>query len=692
VTFGGRPLGAPRASRLGPVAALVVAVLGLLAPPAASDVAAAAPDLTIVTAARYDVRPADHLVRVRVDATAVNHKPDTTIPRFYIDSATIAVLPGTRNFQARASGAKPSVSVAKSTRRYVLLRVSFGRRVYSHQTFRFRLTFDLPDRGGAATRDVRVGQSLVSFPVWAFATDSTPGSSVNVVFPDGYDVHVDQGSMTGPTSSGGQLVLRRSSIGDAAAFFAYVSADRAGTYRETAWTTTVGSTRVPLAIRSWSDDPAWGKRVGDLFVRGLPALGALVGAPYPRTDALVVQEAVTRSSGGYAGLFDPSTGRIEVAYYASPFVILHEAAHAWFNGGLLADRWADEAFASFYAERAAERLGIAVSPPELTAAVEKARIPLNAWAGLGGEPSATETYGYAASLALARAIGERAGTDGLARVWNAALAGEAADQPVSPDAGAPDAVSAPELAAGSPDWRSLLDLLETRTGHSFDDLWRKWVVRPDEAAVLDRRATVRADYASTLAAAGDWQLPAAIRRALDAWQFDQAAALLAQAGEVLDRRPELEQDATTAGVTLPGTVETDFEGATSLRVALNEADAELAAIKAIQAAAATRPADPDPLTQLGLVNESPDARMAEAKVAFGDGRLNDAVTNAEAARVAWTSAPEAGRELAIRLALVAVVVLLLLALVARLLLRRRSRRGAASHLAAQPPAGSSNSS
>ncbi|HEU4672905.1 MAG TPA: hypothetical protein VFS32_08405 [Candidatus Limnocylindrales bacterium] len=675
--------------RLGPAVSVAVAVVAalaaLLAPPAVSGVTAATPDLTIVTAARYDVRPADHLVRVRVDATAVNHRSDTTIRRYYYDSATIAVLPGTRNFHVSASGAKPHVSVAKSTKRYVLLRVAFGKRVYSHRTFRFHLTFDLPDRGGAATRDVRIGQSLVSFPVWAFATASTPGSSVTVRFPSGYDLHVDQGSMTGPTKEGDLLVLRRSSIGDAAAFFAYLSADRPGSYRETAATSTVGDATVPLAIRSWTDDPAWGKRVGRLFVRALPATGDLVGVAYPRSDQLVVQESVTRSSGGYAGLFDPSTGRIEVAYYASPFVVLHEAAHAWFNGALLVDRWADEAFASYYAELAAARLHVDVSPPRLTKSLEKARIPLNAWQEVGRDPAQTESYAYAASLELARAIGKRAGTDGLARVWAAAAARQAADQPVHPAPG-----SAAEPASGPPDWRSLLDLLETRTDRSYDDLWRTWVVRPDETALLDERAAARSTYADAVAAAGDWELPPSIRRALDAWQFDTATALLGQAREVLDRRTALADGAASAGVTLPGTVERDFEGAASLRVALDEAETEIAAMNAIGAAAATRPVEADLVTQLGLLSASPESTMDEARTAFSQGRLTDAVAGAESARATWIAAPEAGRQLALRIALGLVVALLLVALAVRALVRRRGRRSAAAATAAPSSAGSSD--
>ena len=68
----------------------------------------------------------------------------------------------------------------------------------------------------------------------------------------------------------------------------------------------------------------------------LPVLGNEIGLSWPIQQPLVVQEALVRSTGGYAGLFDPSQHRIEIAYAAPPAVVLHEAAHAWFNGSLVA--------------------------------------------------------------------------------------------------------------------------------------------------------------------------------------------------------------------------------------------------------------------------------------------------------------------------------------------------------------------
>ena len=218
---------------------------------------------------------------------------------------------------------------------------------------------------------------------------------------------------------------------------------------------------------------------------------------------------MSRAAGGYAGLFAPAERRIEVAYWADPLVVLHEAAHGWFNGDLVADRWASEGFASLYAQRAAHEAQGPRHEPEAHGRGEQGRDPAQRLAEHrpteGGADRPTETYGYAASLALARAIAERAGDDALQRVWAAAQARVGAYQPETPATFGDD--GEPETVDGPPDWRGLLDLLETETGKDFTDLWRKWVIRPEEAALLDARADARAAYARTLALAGDWRLP-----------------------------------------------------------------------------------------------------------------------------------------------------------------------------------------
>ena len=100
------------------------------------------------------------------------------------------------------------------------------------------------DAGGTATRDLRIGTSLASFPVWAFATDSTPGSSVRVVFPAGYQVEVESGEIPKPTvGADGVTTFQTGKLATPLTFFAYLVADRPGSYVDRKVTTDVGADR-----------------------------------------------------------------------------------------------------------------------------------------------------------------------------------------------------------------------------------------------------------------------------------------------------------------------------------------------------------------------------------------------------------------------------------------------------------------
>jgi len=620
-------------SVLGVIAA-ALALAGILgAPP--SQVRGATPDLTIVTAAQYDVRPDEGRVAISVAITATNHLKDTTTRQYYFDRAYLAVMPGTSAFKISASSGSPRVVVESKLATYWLLRIEFGTRLAAGKTATFQLQMDLRDPGGSATRAVRVGSTLVSFPVWAYASSETPGSTVAVRFPANFQVAFSAGRMSGPTTEAdGRRTWSSGGLADPLKFYAYVVADRPGAYAETTRTADVGGVTAVLTVRAWPDDPEWGKRVGGLFERGLPVLGAQIGLPWPWTEPLVVQEAVSRTSGGYAGLFDAQAGKVDVAYYAGSLVVLHEAAHAWFNGRLLADRWADEAFASWYALSAAAALGEKVTADRLTPELEATRIPLNAWGAVGEVPAESEDYAYAASLELARLIAERAGDGGLHSVWAAADAGEAAYQPP----GGPL-----EQVDGPPDWRGLLDLLERPSGASFEDLWQDWVARPEDVPLLEARVGARIEYSSVLAVAGDWQLPRPIRDAMRAWQFEAATSQLQAARAVLDQRERIAQEASAVGLTPPVTLRAAFEESGGLDRAVAEADAERAAIAAVVAAVASRPAHPDLFEVTGLVGATPEADLGAARIAFGAGRLDETASAADSARLVWRSAAGLGR-------------------------------------------------
>lgn len=677
-----RPEAPPAARRLPRVLgiALVAAVaLALLAPLAggapASPALAADTDLTLTTDATYTVQPSHRRVRVVVDIDARNHRGETKTHRYYFDHAFLAVPPGAGGFAV--TGAKgATVRVADRTKAATLLRLDFGQRLYGGGARTFQLVFNLVDPGKPVNRQVRVSSGLVTFPVWAFASDGARGSRVRVHFPPGYDVDVESGDFDSRdrTADGG-VTLATEPLGEPLDYFAYVTAQREAVYRDTELVVDAGSHDIPLVIRGWRDDPAWSGRIGALFRKALPELSREIGLAWPQTEPTIVQEAVSRAAGGYAGLFAPSDRRIEVAYWADPLVVLHEAAHGWFNGALVADRWASEGFASLYAQRAAAKLKVKDTSPRLTAAVSKSALPLNAWPNITGPDGEvdrpTEAYGYAASLALARAVAERAGDDGLQRVWAAAEARVGAYQPVTSEAFGPS--SDRETVDGPPDWRGLLDLLEAETGEDFSDLWRDWVVRPEEAGLLDARAAARETYQRTLALAGDWRLPRGIRDALRAWQFDAAIQQLADARTVLAQRTAIESLADHAGLSLPPTVQQHFQ-ADDMVGASREAEAERNAMLAVMQAEDARVQEDDALSRIGMLGEDPDAALVAAKAAFAGGDLAGAQASADEAYRAWTAAWQEGRRRALlAIAVLAGVLILTAAVAGRARAARRER-------------------
>ncbi|MEA2519394.1 MAG: hypothetical protein QOF49_1474, partial [Chloroflexota bacterium] len=603
------------AALAGPSFGLLPATLPGAAQPAA---AATATGLTMTADARYDVDPAAHRVHVRVQLTAINHLKDTKTHRYFFDRAFLAVQPGTVNFKIASTGAKPRVGVQTKRSTYNLLRIDFGKQLAAGASQTLALTFDIPDAGGAPTRAIRIGTSLVSFGAWGFGGAGAAGGAVTVAFPPGFTIDVQGGTLGPPTTdAAGNVVYSSGPIADPLKFLASFVADRPSELRATAMTVSIDGQSVPISLRSWPDDPAWTKRVGGLLTRGLPALAKTIGLPWTADQPLAVEEAVSRNQTGFAGRYNPLAGKIEIAYYAGTFVVLHEAAHAWFDGSLLADRWAGEGFASWYAVQAAAAIGEkgATGNP-LTPDLEKLRVPLNAWGPppVAGGANPADDAEYAAALKVAGLIAERAGPDGLSGVWRTIHDGQGAYQPTGEGV-------APEMATAAPDWRGLLDLLEDKTGKRFDDLWSTWVVRPTEASLLVERAATRDRYDAIRTRAGGWRLPQIVRDAMRAWQFEQANQLLDGAERSLNDRDAVAAAAATAGLGVPDTMRTAFEGPRGFAAASAESGAELVAIGAYRDAAASRPPVPDPIEMIGLWSADPAASLDQAAAAFTTGDL-----------------------------------------------------------------------
>jgi hypothetical protein len=679
----------PRATLLALLVAVLVAVAAPLAAPVAGivePVAArgAATDLTLVTDATYTVQPEAGHVSVSMALAAKNHTTETRTRKFWFDHGFLAVQPGATNL--RISGHKGArVRVAKRTADATLLRIDFGSRLYSGKGATFRLAFDLPGQGKAASPQVRVGTSLITLPVWAFASNGARGSSVTVRLPAGWDAAVETGSFRDRTTGAdGTTILATGPLSNPLTFFAFVSAQRPAVYVDHPLTVAMGSGQADLVIRALEDDSAWAKRTGELVGATLPVLGRDIGLAWPLDRPLVVQESVSREAGAPAGSFDPAAGRIELAYWADPGVAIHQAAHAWFQGTLLADRWANEGFASYYALRAASELKEEMASPAMTDEARAAKQPLNAWAQDTAPGTAADAYGYAASLELAGALADAVGPDVLAATWADAAARLGAYQPPATAGATAATATTPENVDGAPDWHGLLDLLEANSGQDLVPLWREWVVTPEQALLLQARADARASYARTLAVAGDWQLPRPIRDALRAWQFDTAEALMRDARTVVAQRNAVTELAARDGVALPDSMRGLFESG-SLADASALAEDQRGALLAIEQAAAVRSVDDDILSRVGMLGEHPDADLAEAKTALADGDIDTSLAASDRAYRAWTVAWQEGRRRALlALAVLATVIVLGSAVIGSL---RRSRRRVEPAGSASEPGG-----
>jgi hypothetical protein len=608
--------------------------------------------LTLVGAAQYLVQPDHHRVHVTVDLVATNHARETISTRYVYDRANLAVLPGATAFRATSDGVKVAVTVAARSATSTLLSIRFAKRLGGGGSTNLRLAFELPDPGGSQSRPVRVGPSLVAFPVWAFGTRGTPGSTVSVKFPAGYQVTVATGRLGKPlNASDGTTTLSSPSLPDPFSLSGYVLADRPGAFVESKLDVPVDGATAHLAIRAWKDDPAWAKRITTLLKKSLPALSATIGLPYPHGSTVIVEEAVPRSIDGAAAVYDPATGIIRLAYTAGAPATLREAAHLWFDGSVFADRWLVEGLSSYAADGAATRLKLDLGPVAPVDPTSPAAFPLNAWPvdpGRGSEAVPRQAYGAAASTTVIRLIASRTGADGLRSILLAARS---------------------RSASGPTDWRGMLDLIETEGRVDATDLWRTWVARPEDARLLDERVRLRFEHATLNEDANGWVLPPTIETALAAWQFAEAETAMTAARDILRARVELAVAAAVAGLRPSANLRTAFE-AGDPEVAVAEAAIERAIVDQIVAAeSAGATASSSWLVRIGLLGQDPVGGLAAARAAFEAGDLTAAQARAIGSREAWAGAADLG---GLRLRAIAALVLLLLLLI--LLLATRVRR------------------
>ncbi len=684
----GVPVTAMRRAPVALILALLLAVAAGLLPavaPAVSLPAAFAPavafaadDIEITTATRYAVDPEAGRVRVVVDVTAVNRKPNQvdggTVKRYFYDGVDLGIQPEARNLRATQDGAATGLDVAKREG-YRLVTVRFRANIYLGQTAHVRLAFDLPGGEPRSASDVRVGSAFATFMAWAFGDSGT----VRVEVPASFSV-TSSGSTLEPAPGKDGLAVYTAATDRPPEWYAWVNATNDDALTRDRLALGGGD---EVLIRAWPEDAPWRSHVRTILRDGVPDLVGLIGLDWPVDGALTVTEVHTPLLEGYAGFYDPATDQITISEDLDELTIIHEASHAWFNRSLFTERWITEGLADEYAARVLRELGRDYPNPGAVKRTSDVAFPLEVWpapAPIRDETAdAREQYGYDASWLVMRSIVRAVGLDGMRAVFAAAADGSVAYRGAVP----------PEHTRLPNDWRRFLDLAdELGAGAGTEDLIKKWALDDAAAKLLPARAAARRAYADLVSAGRAWTAPVVVRMALDRWDFNEATATIEQATGVLALRDAIVAAAADEGLTPDGALETGYEAATSraeLAVLGERARESLTVLGDVAAAADAVAAPRDWLEDLGLEGIDPGAGVVAARAAWEDGDLEAARTAAAGAVAQVAAAPEAGRTKALTYAAGGTVVVLTLLLLVVVVAMRR--RGSAARRARAAAAG-----
>jgi len=656
----------------GIVLATVLAGALSAAPPVAQTAFAASP-LRVQADTVYTLDPAAGRVHVRIDFKVTDLKPDSAQFIYFYHDLSFALQPEATSVKASGSASSVSTTRRKS---FIEAVVHLRSNLYYRQTAAFTIRYDMV--GGAPRSDsaIRVGKAFATFGVWSWG--DVGRSTVEVDTPKGYVNTVDGDPMQAGTGSGPELTATPKNPDT---FFAIVSSEDAAAY---------GSTRISLpgnveiVVEAWPEDKVWDTTVGGALRKAMPELEQLIGLPWPVAHDLEVQERYTPSLEGYAGFFLTDAQRIDVTEDLDPVVIVHEASHAWFNETLFAERWLYEGLAEEYAWRAQTDVGGDAGPgPARPDPKAPGYLTLVGWTFPEVIRDQTtddrERYGYGAAFYVIDEMVKAAGVDQM----RVAFAAAKAHQIAYVGSGAPETTTVPN------DWRHLLDLIEPidkpdSDSAAIDAALRAFAISPTDARGLDNLAPARKQYRALLVAGAGWLPPLYVRKQMDSWTFVGAGKAMDAATGVLALRDQVTAAAAALGLEPDGSLRTAYEGATTgFADATKLANDQLAALAAIADAKAKLAVPPDFVTQLGLGDDSPQTHLDAARAAFEAGKLDDAVSAAEAAVTLLAGAPAIGQQRLLVVGGATVGGLLVLMLLVVLLRRRRRRTAIATSGAAE---------
>jgi hypothetical protein len=645
---------------------LAAAFLALVSVPANAGAVDAANGVDVRGSTTYTLVPASRVVRVAIDLTVRNVTRDTASFRYYYTAYGVGIHGEATAIKASRGGRALQTTVT-STRGYKVVNVRFGRQLFSRQSFRFRLDYQLPDGGARSKSTIRVGRAFAGFYGYAYGEEA---ASVRIVLPPGFKVTTREGDRLATATDGGRTVLTARNIAKPTSWWVYVAADSPAALRQETFNVTIGSESKPVTVKAWPEDDRWIRTVRARLEGGLPILGQMIGLPWPVEDTLEVAEVFSPLLGGYAGIYYEPESQIRITEDPDELVVLHEASHAWFNGDLARERWINEGLADEYAARTLARLGSSGYQPESVDRGSKAAFPLNEWPAPrsvnDAQTEAREKYGYNASWLVMRRIVGEIGETKMRDVFEAAAGREIAYV----GEGEPEIVTSAEGA----DWRTFLDLLEERGGSATARTeFGTWVVSKADTEVLADRTAARRKYGELVREGATWKPPYSLRLQMARWNFDAAEERITLATGILEGREQISALAQSLEVKTTQSLEDAYEGRRGELLAARQlADDQLATLEAMDSARDRVEGERRPLDVLGLLGDNPEGALAEARRDFERDDLPGAREAAGRALRLLESAPEEGAGVA-RLAVGGLVAVVLLAVGFLLLTRRRER-------------------
>ena len=486
--------------------------------------------------------PTRGIVRVTIDISLRNVTTDrvdgNTVSRTYFDSYVVAVPRGAENIVATREGSVLAGELVADPEfpAFSAYRFPLGSRLFAGESATLQVAYD---HYGAPPRDPvpwRVNEAYAGFVAFGLGDDGLVTVRISQPFGYEFDDSTDlSGFDAALPDAFGTVVHTRSGLDSDDRITVGLADD------ERLLSRPLDVADADIRLRAWPDDPEWADFAATTVETGIPALEDLLGSPWPIEGQLDVRETVEPNLRGYAGWFDRDSNEIAVGEDLDADTIYHELSHAWINSAVTTERWLTEGLAQVYAAELVRRDGGDVREPEPPGADAPGALPLTDWAsGVGDTDRDTEEYGYGSSFWVVDVVVDEIGFDRTRDVVAALRVG----------------TSAYDLdAAGErPDeeWQRVYDaLVEIGGAATAPDVFRAWVVDADGAGLIEVRDRAAANVADLTRRSAPWRLPAGIRNRLERWEFEDVAAGLAEADDVMERRAELEAIEAQVGIDEP---------------------------------------------------------------------------------------------------------------------------------------------